>query len=228
VDPDSKEYSPAALADVAGVAPVTFGQWRARHGLLKNTTVRYSLVDICVVRAVAVLAMYSFKMDEVIALVEKGTTTTSSIRYLLHEILRERLRGRLQGIIVRVFEDKEHECPAAAVWLDLNAITDHVIDHLNLDLPVKSVSAEERRKQLRKTFLYLDSKQFKKNLIALKEKWATEGPQSWWTVATILGIPFWCVQMALTEEKKRKPPLSPIVNRVANDLGVDVESLPLR
>jgi hypothetical protein len=167
-------------------------------------------------------------MDEVIALVEKGTTTTSSIRTLLHEILRERLRGRLQGIIVRVFDDKEHEYPAAAVWLDLNAITDHVIDYLNLDLPVRSVSAGERRKQLQKTLLYLDSNQFKKNLVALKEKWAIEGPQSWRTVAAILGIPFWCVQMALTEEKKRKPPLRPIVNRVANDLGVDVESLPLR
>lgn len=223
MDPNSKEYSPAQVTGAAGVPAVTFQQWRGRYGLLKDTTVRYSLLDTSVARAAAVLSSYSFRMDEVVAL------ANGRLREQLGDILRERVRGKRLGIIVRLFESKEGVRPATVVWLDLNTITDHVIDYLKLDLPIKRLSNKERAEQLKQVLAYLETPVFASRVEALRELWHTAGPQSWWTISTMLGVPYWLVQLALSpDDKKAKPPLRPIVNKIARDVGFEPEQVTLQ
>lgn len=217
---DSKEYARPELVQAAGIPQATLAVWRMRHGLLKATRVRYSLLDVCVVRTVAVLARYSFKLDDVVNLAD------GPIRKQLADLLRKRMRGQRDGTIIRLFDDKEKDLPATLVWIDLANITDHVIDALGLHFPVKKLSPKERIKQLDQVLQYIETPQFQSRVEALRELWAVAGPQNWRTIATMLGVPTWVVAMALRPESgEEKPTFRPIVDNIAKKLGVSAESI---
>lgn len=68
-DIHEKRFTSSEVAAAAGCREGTLRQWRFRHGLLGGTgatDVKYSLVDVCVVRAVQVLTTHGARISDAV------------------------------------------------------------------------------------------------------------------------------------------------------------------
>lgn len=88
MDPNDKIYTTSTLAAAAGVSAVTFSTWRNRNGLFPETAGggkwnRFSIIDICVVRAVVNLTKGGMNAQQAIRIVE--TAMAPAITSLLED-----------------------------------------------------------------------------------------------------------------------------------------------
>lgn len=88
MDQNEKIFTTSTLAAAAGVSPVTFSTWRNRNGLFPETAGggkwnRFSIKDICVVRAVVNLTRGGMNAQQAIRIAE--TAVAPAIASLLDD-----------------------------------------------------------------------------------------------------------------------------------------------
>jgi len=150
MDVNEKQFTSDIVANAAGCLEGTLRQWRNRYGLLGQTvtgtkeTKYYSALDVCVVRAVALLARYmtaSYAIwfvegrvrNQMKALLEGKTKTPSSIGFYLPESGADPVFSSDPGDTA---EELLADTEGVIVLVDLNtAVIDRVFKVLKLGSP---------------------------------------------------------------------------------------------
>jgi hypothetical protein len=147
---NDKPFTSEMVADAAGCLQSTLRQWRNRNGLLNETvtggkeTKHYSVLDACVVRAVAVLTRYmsagyaiwfveQFVRKQIKRLLDGKQNTSSKIGFYLPESGGNPVFSSDPGDGA---EDLLANTEGVVVLVDLNAaVIDHVLKALKLERP---------------------------------------------------------------------------------------------
>jgi hypothetical protein len=145
-----KQFTSDVVADAAGCLEATIRQWRKRHGLLGDSvtggkeTKYYSALDVCIVRAVAVLTRYmpahsaiwfvdNHVRSQIDRLLQGKRKTSSKIGFYVPESGAEPWFSDNPG---ETAEELLVNTEGVMVLVDLNsAVINRVFKSLKLDLP---------------------------------------------------------------------------------------------
>ncbi|TXN26162.1 hypothetical protein FV232_26280 [Methylobacterium sp. WL30] len=83
----AKQYTTSVLTRAAGCSPVTFRAWRNRNGLFPETKDdqkwnRFSIIDICIVRAIVVITEFGVGAKEAIWSAEEFLRSAIKVAYI--------------------------------------------------------------------------------------------------------------------------------------------------